>query len=479
MVYSRIQNTVKTNNTPQSLHGEEKRQKRELGYGKLQLKIAKFIINNGISSPFDVEDKLEIPKVLSNNTFKKMNNNEFIIKIKTSKRKKYYSLTKEGIKWVLEKGELTDDEFWNLLLLINDKKSNKIKFNNKKESKEFSITELFKQQYPSLQYYKDYFNPFGTKKIFGLIFDLINNDAVFLHESIDILQELGLKTEKKIEDLFEKNEKLIMKMYEKGLLYTINDEPKISIFGIIVLLLIFPKKYESELSKQGISNTRTTNSIIKKHKNSLPLVFSKWEKLRKICNDDDKLFKTLSGIFQVDFDKSLGISLQTPMMRILADQYTMENDYRKELEKITRSGISSLLSWSIKNGFKNCLFDDNLQLKKDFQNDEKYEELKPYLQTIKKLHNLDQMFGHYKWNELGFLEIDKDDNKGELVSIQNIISLYFYTILRLNFYGNPKLEQFLEENEEIRDCWNNWIDVLKKHNIESRESMKLKEITKQ
>lgn len=479
MVYSRIQNTVKINNTPQSLHGEEKRQKRELGYGKLQLKIAKFIINNGISSPFDVENKLEIPKVLSNNTFKKMNNNNSIIKIKTSKRKKYYSLTKKGIKWVLEKGELTDDEFWNLILLINDKKSNKIKFNNKKESKEFSVPELFKQQYPSLEYYKDYFNPFGTDKIFELIKDLINNDTEFLHESIKILKELGLKTKKNINELFKENEKLFMKMYEEGLLYVINDNPKISIFGIIVLLLIFPKKYESELLEQGISKTRTINSIIKKHKNSLPLVFSKWEKLRKVCDNDKKLFETLSGIVLLDFEKIIRLSFKFSELGIIIEQYRIENNYREKLEGILSSGISCLLSWSKKNGFKNCLFDDNFQLRKDFQNDEKYEELEPYLQTIKKLHDLDRMVGYYKWHELGFLEIDKDDSKGELSSIQNIISLYFYTQLRINFYGNSKLQKFLEEDEEICDWWNNWLDVTTEYNKESLKLKSTKRSTKQ
>ena len=331
MVDSHIEKASKMEKSFISKKYRENGSKKVLPSGELQLRIAKQIINYGIRSPFDVEDKLNKSRTLSNNTFTKMKENGYLNKIKLSDRKTYYSLSKDGIRWVLDKGQLTNDEFFNLMSLIDDKESNKIKLNSKQEQKEFSIQELFKKQFPQLDYYRNYFNPFGTDKIFELNRNLLQNEKEFLNDSIQLLAYYLNKDEKAIYSGNEKDDGLHLELWSKGLTYMINDESKISIFGVMLFLHYFSITPESDIPDESDKNA-LIHKIIHKHKKLLPRVFPKWKKLRKICNNDEKLFETLSDIFLLNFDKMIADSFKEPEMRILVEQYMLENECNEKLE---------------------------------------------------------------------------------------------------------------------------------------------------
>jgi len=471
---------------------------KNTNYGILKRTILKEIIQDGDQSHYRIRKKFKKEKKFTKfastdkssiiRTFNQLLKNGWLglvrFDIKSGGTERHYGLTEEGIKQSL-KYNPSNENFWQICInYLNrkykiqkpfyDEKEKRIKFKNKKECIDLTVPELFKQQYPSLNFYKNYFNPFGTEKTFGLVSELVKNQFDFCKKVFPILLAYAVDDKEDIEKFWKTDKDLILKMYEYGLTYTVDEsENEISIFGLLLLLWLLSIKYKVE-SQEVIDDL--TSKIIKKNKTILPLVFSKWEKLRKIVKDDKKLLEILLNLFVLGHEHIIDLAFRYHEMRIIIDQYYIEQDHREKLEEIHRSGMSYISSWSRNNDLEKCLFDDILKLRKNFQKDEKYEGVKPYLQTIKKLHELDRMVGYYKWNELGFLDIDKDDSKGELFSIQNVISFYFYIQLKPFFYDNIKLQKFLEENEEIRNWLNQWFDVIAEYKIQSINKLKLRVI---
>ena len=309
----------------------------------------------------------------------------------------------------------------------------KIDFEPNFQCVKFSIIELFKQQYPSLNYYKDYFNPLGTDKIFSIIKKLIDSDIDFCIKVQPILFSYASKNKDSIKKLERENKELILKMKEYRLIHSVNElEKGISIFGLLLLLyvLYYNLDFKNTIAPNKLKEypnereaKKKIQEVIRNNKKLLPYVFTRWDKLQKICNDDEKLFHALLMPFVLSFEKLIKLSIDSPKMRILIDQYYIERDYLSKLNEIYDSGLN---------------------------------------------------MGFDKWHTLDFFIID-DYSTNELFSIQNVISFYFYSQIKAYFSDNSKVQKFLEEDEEIHNWWNQWINVITKYNIESRESLILKE----
>lgn len=425
-------------------------------YGNLKKIIVLEIIKEGNQSHFQIRKKC------NDKRFKQFSNTnrKSIIRVFTQLQKdgwiglvhinhkvggleKFCGLTEKGVTESL-KYKLSDENFWQICINYLNKKykyqkaiitkdskdKTVITYNGKKECIDLTVPELFKQQYPSLDKYRDYFNPFGTNKTFGLIKGIIDSDLDSFEKFIPILNNYALGNEKLIKKSEKENNKLILKMHENKLIYSINEsEKRISIFGLLSLLYVLYNNldHSNELIGNASPNypfakeaEKRIRELIQKNKKLLPLVFTRWEKIKKICNDDKKLFHVLFIPFILSYQSLIINSFESSKMRILIDQYYVENDYRKKLTEIYDSGVN---------------------------------------------------IGFHKWNELDYFDIDNYGNK-EPFSIQNTISFYFYTQLKAYFHDNSKLLQFLKEDEEIRKWWKNWIDVITEYNKKSRESLK-------
>lgn len=467
-------------------------------YGVLKKTIVKEIIQNGNQSHFQIRQKFKSEKKYSKfsttdrssiiRTFNQLLKEGWTGLVncnpKSGGSEKFYGLTDDGIKQSINY-KLSDDYFWQLCInYINknytfrepylDKQTNKIKFKNKKTIIDLQVQQIFKLQYPSLSFYMNYFNLFGTIKTFQLVNDLQKTKIDFCIKSIPILLAYAKHDDKEIQKYWEKDDEFILKMYEYGLLYSVEDVERISIFGIMLLINIILSPIHLENKQPTKKLFDKISKIIKMNQDELPLVFSKWDELRKTVNDDKRLLNCLLYPFVIETSKIHQMSIDSPELRILVDHQYIEYDFRAKLREIFDSGMGIISQWSIEKNCHDELFESSNVLKDDFKIKESLNEsIKTQTQTIAELQRLDVMVGNSRWNKFEFYYVTQKEGVKELKSLQNTISFYFYTLLDFYTSNNESLDKFFQTNPKIIDWKNNYIDVLNEYRTKSNSQLKI------
>ena len=470
-------------------------------YGILKRTVVNEIIKNGNQSHFQIRQKFKSEKKYSKfrttdkssiiRTFNQLLKDGWIGLVncnpKSGGSEKFYGLTDDGIKQSINY-KLSDDDFWQLCIhYINkdytiqkphlDNQTNEVKLKNNKTTIDLQVQQVFKLQYPSLSFYMNYFNPFGTTKTFQLIDNLQKTKIDFCIKSIPILLSYAKHDDKEIQKHWKNDDDFILKMYEYGLLYSVNWEEKISIFGIILLINIILSPIYLEKKQPTKKVVDKISKIIQMNQDELPLVFSKWDELKKTVNDDKQLLNCLLYPFVIETSKIHQRSIDIPELRVLVDHYYIEHDFRAKLLEIFNSGMDIVSQWSIEKNCHDELFESSNTLKDDFKiKESSSESIKTQKQTIAELQRLDVMVGSSRWNQFEFYYATQKEGIRELKSLQNTISFYFYTFLDFYTRNNESLDRFFQSNPRIIDWKNNWIDMLNEYRTKSNSQLKIRHL---
>lgn len=492
---------------------------------ELQIEIVKHIINNGICSPFDVEKGLEISKVLANKTFKKMTDHEYISKVNENSeggvRRKYYSLTNKGIKWILSKDKLNDSEFWKLIFLIYDK--------NSKIKPDFTIDDYFSDYEKNvLNISRDYFNRYSTQGTLFILKDVIKKTKI---QSKQITLFLSYLTEGHRPELIQKHSKktklitssqyiinrksfsnkIVMMMQFQKLIYlygTKNEEKDgyhISLLGTLYLL--------NSLSK--LENWNKIDELILNNVDIMPMIFNHWNLLKKKSN---LTTQELVGILLYPFLEENKDIFSSPRIsieqRIIGIQFDLEQLTKKELSNEYKIGLKCAQEWAKSNNSFDYIFYKDGHPRADFipvfgefskylQNNnkilletinsqcdtvEKYhissDKINPsirkiifnYFEPLRKLGELHVLMDDALTPTMGIIVHDQDIDE-KFLPLQNIIAFYFYLLLSYVVNSENWLSYLSVQLKQIglNKWWKEWMLTL--INFDKSQSKKIEELS--
>lgn len=338
------------------------RKRNELG-----IDILHEVAEHGKQSEKSLSKRLDLKESTINVALEKMEKkNKWINVIKlaetTGRRgrpQKYYGLTEKGIKFLVTQ-KISAKEFWKMMFFVFDESTNhKLKIAPDEVLSEYEIHNLHISKEHSPFYF--------AERLDGTDFKLISN---YEHEKenyetikkiikllgyegpstlIKIFKKLKINVEGQVYNSSDINEpRLIKRMMNDGLITKTNSNTyRLSHVGLLLLVNDIAESTMGIINHLSLSNEmldqikKRIDMIVSNNHKLLPMVFGKWEELKKI-KDEVILFRMLRILY---FKKKSDVifPIQLGGIQELFDaQRSMEIVYRQKMKKMFVEGMQVL-----------------------------------------------------------------------------------------------------------------------------------------